>query len=237
MSENIAAPYQTALVTGGTGGLGSAVTAHLLDRGWRVVVPWLVKEELERVPEHPNLVLVQADLSEQTALDDVIQVASTETDAPLFGLVNLVGGFTSGHRVHEEPAAVLDAQLNLNVRTAYTVTQAALPHLIRGGGGSVICMSAAATRRPFAGAASYIASKAAVVALVETLALEYIDDHIRVNALLPFVIDTPGNRAAMPDSSRKGWAKPDKIARVIDFLLSDVGAAVTGGSIPVTDVD
>ncbi|WP_216693901.1 SDR family NAD(P)-dependent oxidoreductase [Dietzia psychralcaliphila] len=237
MSEQSVNTSRTALVTGGTGGLGSAVTAHLLDRGWRVVVPWLVEDELTRVAEHPNLVLVQADLSEQSAVDKTVNLAASDDSAPLFGLANLVGGFTAGHRVHEEPVEVLDALLNLNVRTAYTMTQAALPHLIRGGGGSVICMSAAATRRPFAGAASYIASKAAVVSLVETLALEYIDDHIRVNALLPFVIDTPGNRAAMADSSRKGWAKPDKVARLIDFLLSDAGAAVTGGSIPVTDVD
>ncbi|WP_245717791.1 SDR family NAD(P)-dependent oxidoreductase [Nocardia miyunensis] len=228
---------RTALVTGGTGGLGSAVTAHLLGTGWRVVVPWLVRDELARLGEHPNLHLVQADLSDPSALENAIRIAAAEPGAPLFGLVNLVGGFTSGHRVHEEPVAVLDAQLNLNVRTAYTVTQAALPHLIRGGGGSVICISAAATRRPFAGAAAYIASKAAVVSLVETLALEYSDDRIRVNALLPFVIDTPGNRAAMPDSTREDWAKPADIARVIEFLLSDDGAAVTGGSIPVTGVN
>lgn len=227
---------RTALVTGGTGGLGSAVTKHLLSTGWRVVVPWLVREELSRLDEHPNLVLVEADLSNQADLEKTISIAEGDFSAPFFAVANLVGGFTSGQRVHESPVAVLDSQMTLNVRTAYAVTQAALPHLIRGGGGSVICMSAAATRRPFAGAAAYIASKAAVIALVETLALEYIDDHIRVNALLPFVIDTPGNRAAMPNSNRKGWAKPDNIAEVIEFLFSERGAAITGGSIPVTDV-
>lgn len=229
-------PTRTALVTGGTGGLGSAVTKRLLANGWRVVVPWLVREELSRLDEHPNLVLVEADLSDELDLEKAVSIAGEESSAPLFAVANLVGGFTSGQRVHESPVAVLDSQMNLNVRTAYTVTQAALPYLIRGGGGSVICMSAAATRRPFAGAAAYISSKAAVVALVETLALEYIDDHIRVNALLPFVIDTPGNRASMPDSDRKGWAQPSNIAEVVEFLFSDRGAAITGGSIPVTDV-
>ncbi|BAH55346.1 putative oxidoreductase [Rhodococcus opacus B4] len=228
---------RTALVTGGTGGLGSSVTTHLLMAGWRVVVPWINRDELGRLPEHPNLQLVRTDLADEDDLENVVAIAGDDADRPLFGVVNLVGGFTSGTRVHETPVATLDAQLNLNVRTAYTVTQSALPHLIRGGGGSVICMSAAATRRPFPGAASYIASKAAVVALVETLALEYIDDHIRVNALLPFVIDTPGNRSAMPDSDRKGWSKPTEIAKVVDFLLSDNGSAITGGSIPVTSVD
>ncbi|WP_024795262.1 SDR family NAD(P)-dependent oxidoreductase, partial [Tomitella biformata] len=214
---------RTALVTGGTGGLGAPVTTHLLERGWRVVVPWLVRDELSRLPEHPNLHLVQADLDDEAQLEAAIAVATADPSAPLFGVVNLVGGFTSGQRVHEAPIAVLDSQLNLNLRTAYSVTQAALTHLIRGGGGSVICMSAAATRRPFPGAAPYIASKAAVVALVETLALEYIEDHIRVNALMPFVIDTPGNRAAMPDSDRRNWAQPSSIARVVEFLLSEDG--------------
>ncbi|NMD61321.1 UNVERIFIED_ORG: NAD(P)-dependent dehydrogenase (short-subunit alcohol dehydrogenase family) [Nocardia globerula] len=229
-------PTRTALVTGGTGGLGSAVTKRLLANGWRVVVPWLVREELSRLDEHPNLVLVEADLSDELDLEKAVSIAGEESSAPLFAVANLVGGFTSGQRVHESPVGVLDSQMNLNVRTAYTVTQATLPYLIRGGGGSVICMSAAATRRPFAGAAAYISSKAAVVALVETLALEYIDDHIRVNALLPFVIDTPGNRTSMPDSDRKGWAQPSSIAEVVEFLFSDRGAAITGGSIPVTDV-
>ncbi|MDV7352790.1 SDR family oxidoreductase [Rhodococcus oxybenzonivorans] len=226
----------TALVTGGTGGLGSVVTMHLLETGWRVVVPWLVREELGRLSEHPNLVLVQADLSKEDELEEVVSAASANPGMPLSGVVNLVGGFTSGQRVHEAAIEVLDTQLDLNLRTAYAVTQATLPHLIRGGGGSVICMSAAATRRPFPGAAPYIASKAAVVALVETLALEYIDDHIRVNALLPFVIDTPGNRAAMPDADRRSWSQPADIAKVIEFLLSDNSASITGGSIPVTNV-
>ncbi|WP_408015803.1 SDR family NAD(P)-dependent oxidoreductase [Rhodococcus chondri] len=227
---------RTVLVTGGTGGLGSVVTKHLLDTGWRVVVPWIVREELDRLTEHPNLHLVEADLADEGNVETLLSVTAADPHAPLFGLVNLVGGFTAGQRVHEAPIEVLDSQLDLNLRTAYTVTQASLPHLIRNGGGSVICMSAAATRRPFPGAASYIASKAAVVALVETLALEYIDDHIRVNALLPFVIDTPGNRAAMPDSDRRSWSQPGDIAKVIDFLLSHNGAAITGGSIPVTNV-
>lgn len=227
---------RTVLVTGGTGGLGSAVTKHLLDTGWRVVVPWLVREELSRLSDHPNLHLVEANLSDESDLNEVLTLAAADPEAPLFGLVNLVGGFTSGQRVHEAPVEVLDSQLSMNLRTTYTVTQAALPHLIRTGGGSIICMSAAATRRPFPGAAPYIASKAAIVALVETLALEYIDDHIRVNALLPFVIDTPGNRAAMPDSDRRSWSRPTEIAKVIDFLLSENGASITGGSIPVTNV-
>ena len=227
---------RTVLVSGGTGGLGSAVTKHLLDTGWRVVVPWLVRDELERVGMHPNLQLVQADVSDEQQLEDALNLACDDPDAPLFGVVNLVGGFASGPRVHETPIEVLDSQLDLNLRTAYSVSQAALPHLIRRGGGSIVCISTAATLNPFPGGAPYIASKAAVSALVETMALEYRDDHIRVNALLPVVIDTPANRAAMPDADTSRWSKPADIAKVIEFLISDAGASITGGLIPVTNV-
>ncbi|NLV81019.1 MAG: SDR family oxidoreductase [Rhodococcus sp.] len=227
---------RTALVSGGTGGLGAAVTAHLLESGWRVVVPWLVREELDRVGTHPNLHLVRADLTDAQQLEDALSAATDDPDAPLFGVVNLVGGFSAGPRVHETPLDALDSQLDINVRTAYAVSRAALPHLIRHGGGSIVCISAAATRNPFAGGASYIASKAAVSALVETMAVEYRDDHIRVNALLPVVIDTPANRAAMPAADTGRWSQPADVAKVIGFLLSDAGSPVTGALIPVTKV-
>ena len=152
---------RTVLVSGGTGGLGSAVTKHLLDTGWRVVVPWLVREELERVGTHPNLQLVRADLTDEQQLEDVVKSACADADAPLFGVVNLVGGFTSGPQVHETPIEVLDSRLDLNLRTTYSVSRAALPHLIRSGGGSIVCVSTAATLSPSPGGASYIASKAA----------------------------------------------------------------------------
>ncbi|WP_342659902.1 2-(R)-hydroxypropyl-CoM dehydrogenase [Rhodococcus ruber] len=227
---------RSALVTGGTGGLGAAVTTHLLEAGWRVVVPWVARTELGRLGDHPSLHLVEADVSDDAQLRQAVALAAADEAAPLFGVVNLVGGFTSGPRVHETPVEVLDAQLDLNLRTAYAVTRAALPHLLAGGGGSVVCMSTAATKRPFAGGAAYVASKAAVTALAETLAVEYAGDGVRVNALLPVVIDTPANRAAMPDADRRSWSRPAEVARVIRFLLSDDGAAVTGASIPVTHV-
>ena len=227
---------RSALVTGGTGGLGAAVTTHLLEAGWRVVVPWVARTELGRLGDHPSLHLVEADVSDDAQLRQAVALAAADDSAPLFGVVNLVGGFTSGSRVHETPVEVLDAQLDLNLRTAYAVTRAALPHLLAGGGGSVVCMSTAATKRPFAGGAAYVASKAAVTALAETLAVEYAGDGVRVNALLPVVIDTPANRAAMPDADRRSWSRPAEVARVIRFLLSDDGAAVTGASIPLTHV-
>jgi NAD(P)-dependent dehydrogenase (short-subunit alcohol dehydrogenase family) len=135
--------------------------------------------------------------------------------------------------VHETPVNAFEAQFRLNLRSAYLVTAAALPHLIAAGGGSVVCVGSRAALRPFRGAAGYITSKAAVLALVDALAVEYRDDLVRANAVLPSVIDTPDNRAAMPGADYSRWVQPEQIADVIAFLCSDESAATSGAHIAV----
>ena len=220
---------QTVVVTGGTGGLGAAVTRAFLDDDWRVVVPWVVEAELERVDEHERLELVQADLMDADAVAGVIAAAGPSLRA----LVNLVGGFSEHGRVHETPVDTFEAQLRLNLRPTYLVTQAALPALIDSGGGSVVCVSTRAALQPFSGAAGYVASKAAVLAFVKALAVEYRDDGVRANAVLPSVIDTPGNRKSMPDADHSRWVKPLEIAGVIAFLCSEQSAPTSGAAVPV----
>jgi NAD(P)-dependent dehydrogenase (short-subunit alcohol dehydrogenase family) len=224
---------RTALVTGGTGGLGVAVVARLLADGWRVVAPWVAEHELERIDRHPGLELVHADLFEPEAVRDVAATAAQDPEAPLRGVVNLVGGFAAGGRVHETPIDEFEAQFRLNLRPTYLVTQAALPHLLTAGGGAVVCVSTRAALRPFSGAAGYISSKAAVIAFVQALAVEYRDDGVRANAILPSVIDTPGNRASMPDADFGRWVKPSEIAGVIAFLTSEDSAPTSGAAVPV----
>src|SRR5436190_18501242 len=116
----------SAIVTGGTGGLGSAVVTRLLDDGWRVVVPWVVEKELERVPERDGLELIQADLFDRNAVEEVAAVATTEGSTPLRGVVNLVGGFAAGGRVDETPIDEFEKQFRLNLRPTYLMTQAAV---------------------------------------------------------------------------------------------------------------
>jgi NAD(P)-dependent dehydrogenase (short-subunit alcohol dehydrogenase family) len=230
---------KTALVTGGTGGLGSAVTAQLLVDGWRVVVPWIVESELARLSEHrdnADLVLVEADLFDQASTAHVVDIAASYTAAPLFAVVNLVGGFAMGPRVHEYPVEEFEKQLRLNLRPTYLTTQAALPHLIAGGGGSIVCMSTRAAVTPFSGASGYISSKAAVLAFVSALAVEYKSDGIRANALLPTVIDTPANRDDQPDSGRKGWVDPTQIAQTVAYLVGPSATAISGAHVPVPGV-
>jgi NAD(P)-dependent dehydrogenase (short-subunit alcohol dehydrogenase family) len=222
----------TAIVTGGTGGLGAAVVSRLLDDGWQVVVPWIAETELQRVGERDGLHLIRADLFEPDSVNTLLQ-AAIQTGTALRGLVNLVGGFAVGGRVHETPLEDFEAQFALNLRPTYLVTQAALPHLIEAGGGSIVCVGSRAALAPFRGASGYVASKAAVIAFAQAVATEYKNDSVRANAILPSVIDTPGNRASMPDADFDRWVKPAEIAGVVAHLLSADSAPISGAAIPV----
>jgi NAD(P)-dependent dehydrogenase (short-subunit alcohol dehydrogenase family) len=223
---------RTTIVTGGTGGLGSAVVDRLLSDGWRVVVPWIVEKELARLPPRDGLELIEADLFEPASVARVVGAATAQSDAPLRGVVNLVGGFAVGERVDATPIEEFESQFRLNLRPTYLVTQAALPRLIDAGGGSIICVSTRAALQPFKGAAGYIASKAAVIALAQSIAVEYRDDLVRCNAILPSVIDTPANRAAMPNADHDKWVEPAQIAGVISHLLAD-DSPISGAAVPV----
>jgi NAD(P)-dependent dehydrogenase (short-subunit alcohol dehydrogenase family) len=223
----------TAIVTGGTGGLGAGVVARLLDDGWRVVVPWIVEAELSRVAERDGLELVQADLADSGDVAAVAAQAAGDPAHRLRGVVNLVGGYAAGGRVHETRFEDFFSQYELNLKPTYLVTQAALPHLIAAGGGSIVCVGTRAALQPFSGAAGYVSSKAAVIAFAAAVAVEYRSDGVRCNAILPSVIDTPGNRAAMPGADHDKWVKPAEIAGVIAHLLSDDSVPTSGAAIPV----
>jgi NAD(P)-dependent dehydrogenase (short-subunit alcohol dehydrogenase family) len=224
---------RTAIVTGGTGGLGAAVVERLLGDGWRVVVPWIAERELGRLPAREGLELVQADLSDPDAVAGVVARAITEEAAPLRGLANLVGGFAMGSKVHETPIDEFEDQFRLNLRPTYLMTQAVLREMLGSGGGAIVCVGSRAALQPFAGAAGYIASKAAVTAFVQAVAVEYKNDGIRCNAILPSTIDTPANRSSMPKADHEKWVKPAEIAGVIAYLLSPDAAPTSGAAIPV----
>jgi NAD(P)-dependent dehydrogenase (short-subunit alcohol dehydrogenase family) len=223
----------TVLITGGTGGLGTAVTERFLDEGWRVVVPVHGGREPSGTQPRPGLHLIQADLMDAGSVAECVSLATADAGAALAAVVNLVGGFAQHGRVHETAVEDFEAQLRLNLRPAYLVCQATIPHLLAGGGGAIVCVSSRAALRPFSGAAGYVTAKAAVLALVDALAAEYTGDHIRVNAILPSVIDTPANRAAQPNADHSRWVPPSQIAAVVHFLCSPESAAVGGAHLPV----
>ncbi|MEA2392274.1 MAG: hypothetical protein QOJ82_165 [Solirubrobacteraceae bacterium] len=220
---------RTALITGGTGGLGAAVTRVFLDDGWRVVVPWVAESELDRVQRRDGLELVQADLMDPDAVAGAVATAGPSLRA----LVNLVGGFDQHGRVHETPVETFERQLRLNLRPAYLASAAALATMLQAGEGAIVCVSSRAALRAFPGAAGYVTSKAAVLAFVDVLDAEYRRDGIRTNAVLPSIIDTPANRRSMPDADFDAWVRPEQIADVIHFLASERSAATSGAHVPV----
>ncbi|MFA9269724.1 MAG: SDR family NAD(P)-dependent oxidoreductase [Baekduiaceae bacterium] len=223
---------RTVLITGGSGGLGAPVTRAFLDDGWRVVVPIFDESERARMPSDAGLQLVAADLFDEASVNEVVNAAAAP-EAPLRAVVNLVGGFSAGGRVHETPIDDFERQFRLNLRPTYLVCAAAIPHLLNADTAAIACVSTRAALRPFSGAAGYISSKAAILAFVDALAAEYRDDDIRVNAILPSVIDTPGNRASQPDADHSTWVSPKQIADVLLFLCGDGSTVVSGAHVPV----
>lgn len=225
----------TALVTGGTGGLGEAVVGELLETGARVVATWIVPDERDglqkRLGSHEGLELVEADLLSDDGVAGAVETATSRP--PLAALVNLVGGYASGGRTHEAPPEEMGKLMELNLMTAYRTCRACLPAMVEQGGGSIVCVGAKAALNPFKGSPAYNVSKAAVVAFVRSLAVDYRDDGIRANAVLPSVIDTPANRESMPKADHSKWVPPAEIARVIRFLCSPDSAPTSGGAIPV----
>jgi NAD(P)-dependent dehydrogenase (short-subunit alcohol dehydrogenase family) len=212
---------RTALITGATGGLGTAVVECFAAGGWDVV-------GVDKRPSHDRdgVRFVQADLFDQAEVEQAVAQAGDELRA----VVNLVGGFAQGGRVHETPIEEFERQFTLNLRPTYLVTAAAIPRMRQG---TIVCVGTRAALRPFPGAAGYVASKAALLALVRALDSEYRDDGIRINAVLPSVIDTPANRESMPGADHDAWVAPSAIAGVIHFLSSDESAPISGAEIPV----
>ena len=222
------------LVTGATGGLGPAVVAAFLDDGWRVVATSRSGRPPQDLVGADRLESVATDLFEPADVAEAVTVAAADrAGAPLRALVNLVGGYAAGGLVHETPVEQFERQLTVNLRPTYLVTQAVLPHLVEGGGGAVVCVSARAAVAPFRGAAGYASAKAAVLAFSQAVAVEYRAAGVRCNAILPSVIDTPANRADQPGADTSRWVPPGQVAAVIRFLCSDDSAPTSGAAIPV----
>ena len=215
------------LVAGGTGALGAAVVHELLDAGHAIVATWIVPEERERLASLP-VELVEADLFDASAAEAAV-AAVKDLDA----VVDLVGGFKSGPRVHETDPDEFEGIIRLNLTPAFTLARAAMPRMMDRGGGAFVGVSARPALRPFPGAAGYITAKAAVLAFIRALDAEYRDHGIRCNAILPSVIDTPANREAQPDADWSKWVPPEEVAKVVRFLVSDESGPTSGAAIPV----
>ena len=230
---------RTALVAGGTGALGSALVALLLERGERGCGPWRHAAQAERLRSaHPDaladgrLRLSQCDVADPDQVAALLDVLRADW-GPLWLACSVAGGWAGGtNLVDLDDIALFDRMMRMNLRTAAVVAREGLRHM-GDAGGRVVLVGSRTALRPRAGEAAYTASKAALLSLVETLALELRGTGRTVNAVLPGVIDTPANRQAMPSAAHERWVPPRAIAKVIAWLAGAESWPVSGAAIPV----
>lgn len=228
---------QVIVVTGGTGGLGRAVVRACLQAEAHVVVTHRRPVQRETFaadfgPDAARLRLEPADLTNEAQVDALAD-AVLRNYGKLDGWLNLVGGYAGGTPVTSLSLADFEAMFTLNVRTAFLGGRAALRAMQPRRCGAVVNVSSLGALRGTAGHAGYAAAKAAVIRLTETMAAEAAPYGVRVNVVLPGMIDTPANRAAMPDADRTSWVAPEAVAAVIVFLLSDAARGLNGAALPV----
>jgi NAD(P)-dependent dehydrogenase (short-subunit alcohol dehydrogenase family) len=228
---------QVVLVAGGTGGLGRAVSLAFLQQNFRVAVSYQIQEEWEALQDAAGTKKQQLeghrlDVTDETAVRGLI-ANLVGKHGRLDVLVNTVGGYAGGVKLWELEARVFEKMLALNVRSGFVLSRVAVPAMLRQGSGAIVNVAAKAAFDHAAGAAAYAASKAAALAMMDSLAADLKGSGVRVNSILPSIIDTQANRKAMPGSDFAKWPKPEDIARVILFLCSDDAKVVHGAAIPV----
>lgn len=174
----------------------------------------------------------QVDATDESAAAEFINGIVAQHGA-LDVLVNAIGGYAGGVKLWDMKTTIFDHMLALNLRSGYNLARAALPTMLKAGRGSIVNIAAKAANDHAAGAAAYVASKAGAVALMDSLAADCTGTGVRVNSVLPSIIDTPANRQAMPDSDFQRWPKPEDIAQVVLFLASDSAKTIHGAAVPV----
>jgi NAD(P)-dependent dehydrogenase (short-subunit alcohol dehydrogenase family) len=224
---------KVAIVTGAAGNLGRAVCQTLAARGASIALLGRHAATLEAA---------RAGLGESAAfaVDLVDPQGLEQTLAAVrahFGridiLANIAGGFAMGPPLHQTSDQDWDRMMDLNARSVFNACRAVIPHLLAAGGGRIVNIAARAALKGQGHMAPYCAAKAVVMRLTESLADEHRDDAINVNCILPGTLDTPENRAAMPDADHSRWVGTDALADVVLFLVSDASRAISGAAIPV----
>ena len=226
---------RTAIVTGAAGNLGKAVAHAFADQGANLVLVDLKRDSLERAfgSENDRRVFAPANLLQVSGATGVAQAALAR-----FGridvLCNIAGGFRMGEMVHETSDENWNFLFDINTRTLLHTVRAMVPHMIKAGAGKIVNVGAFAAQKGAAQMGAYTASKATVIRMTEAMAAELREKNINVNCVLPTIIDTPENRAAMPKANPAKWIAPADLANVIVFLASDAARAVHGAAVPVT---
>jgi NAD(P)-dependent dehydrogenase (short-subunit alcohol dehydrogenase family) len=225
---------KTVLVTGAAGALGDAVVRRFAAAGARVALLDIEKETIERraAALGAGHLALAVDLADETAVKEAVGRAAGEFGR-IDALANLAGGFAMGPPVHETPLALWRRMMDLNATGLVVAAGAVVPVMLRQGRGAIVNVGALAALSGKPAMAAYTASKAALIRLTEAMAAELRDRGINVNCVLPSIIDTPANRAAMPKADFAKWVAPAALADVIAFLASDGARAVHGAAVPV----
>jgi NAD(P)-dependent dehydrogenase (short-subunit alcohol dehydrogenase family) len=228
-------------ITGGAGALGSALAAHLVSEGYRVAILDTERSQ-ERVTQlveklgAERAVGQTGDFATASTWDKALAaIAAAFGGAPTHGAL-IAGGWEGGAPLHAaKDDSAYQKMMTMNVDTAYRALRSLLPAMVAAKHGSIVVVGSRVVERPWtsSGAAAYGASKAAVVAMAQAVAKEVLDQHVRINAILPSTMDTPANRAAMPDVDPAKWVSLESASSVIAFLLSEAARDVSGAALPV----
>lgn len=228
---------QVVLVAGGTGGLGRAISSAFLEEGATVAVTYRHAAEFDALQ---SAAAAHAARLEGHAVDVMDEAAVNQLVAGLVAkhgrldaMVNAVGGYDAGAPLWEMKTSVLDQMLSLNLRTGYLLARAVVPAMLKQGRGALVNVAATAAFNHMPAAGAYVASKAAAVAMIDSLAADLKGSGVRANSICPSIIDTEANRQAMPDADHSKWPKPAEISRVVLFLCSEDAKLVHGAAIPV----
>ncbi len=237
MSETTPDQGQVVVLTGGTGGLGTALARRLGARGARLAVTYLIPDEAAAFEsavdlDDDQLLLRRVDSTSPDELEAFMKEV-VETFGTIHALCALVGGWAGGRDIDETDDVRFERMLDLNLRSAFYSTRTVLPHLKRADYGRLVLVGSRAAEDTPGGQAAFNAAKAAVVALAKSAAQELSDTMVTANVVMPSVIDTPATRATLPYADYVKWPTPDEIAAVVEFLISRESGVVSGAAIPV----
>lgn len=226
----------TVVITGGTGGLGTALAKRLKARGAKVAATYLIPEEAvafesELQLDEDRLFLRRVDATNPKQLT-AFMAETVEAFGGFNGLCTLVGGWAGGRDIDETDDIRLDRMIDLNLRSAFYAMRAAIPHLKAASWGRIVLVGSRAAIDNPPGQAAFNMAKAAVASLAASAAAELAEYNITANAVLPSVIDTPATRATLPYADYVDWPTPDEIAAVIEYLLLESSAVISGAALP-----
>jgi NAD(P)-dependent dehydrogenase (short-subunit alcohol dehydrogenase family) len=225
------------VITGGTGGLGTALVRRLTGKDYRLVVTYLLPNEAQEFEsefdvDDERISLTRVDATNPEAVNTLFKSVS-ERWGRIHGLCALVGGWAGGRDVEETDDVRLERMLDLNLRSAFYAVRACLPYLKENDWGRIVLVGSKAALDNPASQAAFNIAKAGVAALGQTVAQELDGTGVTANVLMPSVIDTPATRQSLPYADYVNWPTPDEIAAVAEFLLAEDSGVMNGALIPV----